>query len=332
LIDGYEGHVVFDGNSLIMDSDGKIIFKGKAFEEELFIFDTEKEYEEINIEENEIKEIHDALVLGIKDYCRMSNFKGALIGLSGGIDSAVVAALATEALGKDNVIGITMPSHVTGEETRKDAELLANNFGITIYTNPIKDIFDILVNSLKTSSVLSDVKDLTLQNIQARVRGNLLMAVSNDTGKILLTTGNKTEIALGYFTLYGDSCGGMAVIGDVNKLQVYALANYINEKNGKELIPQTTITRPPTAELTTGQTDENSLGVPYDILSPLVEDIIENGKTIEELKEKYDNDLINKIIKLINTAEYKRRQIAPSIRVSNKAFGCGRRVPINICN
>lgn len=329
-IDGYEGQVVFDGNSLILDRDGRVVHKCKAFEEDFFVFDTKNKYEEIKIEaSNKTQEIHDALIVGIKDYCRMSGFKQAVIGLSGGIDSAVVAALAVEALGKENVLGITMPSHITSDETKNDAIALANNLGIAINTAPIGFTFDQVVGSLQGGKALdSNVKDLTFQNIQARIRGTFLMAVSNETGRILLTTGNKTETALGYCTLYGDMAGGLAVISDVSKLQVYEIAKYINIKFGKAVIPETTITRPPTAELTGGQTDENSLGVQYSVLSPLVDELVEEGKTFDELCGKYEPETIKKIIRLINTAEYKRRQAAPGIKVTGKAFGVGRRIPM----
>ncbi len=329
-IDGYDGQIVFDGNSMIINHDGEVIYKAKSFEEDFFVFDTENQFDKI-AEQNidKINEIHKALIMGIKDYCRMSGFTQAVIGLSGGIDSAVVAGLAVEALGVDNVIGVTMPSHITSEETKDDAINLANNLGIKITTAPIGFTFDQVIASLQGGSTLEkDIKDLTQQNMQARIRGLFLMAVSNETGRILLSTGNKTETALGFTTIYGDMAGGLAVIADVSKLQVYELAKNINKNFGKDVIPQTTITRPPTAELTGGQTDENSLGAAYDILSPLVDEIIEDGKSITELAKTYDIDLVKKIMKLIRIAEYKRRQAAPAIKITGKAFGIGRRIPM----
>ena len=326
--DGYEGEVVFDGRSMIFSPDGKLLAIGKAFDEELIIADLHHAREIPLPDWNPAEEVHDALVLGIQEYFDRNGFTRAYIGLSGGIDSAVTAALLVEALGSENVIGVTMPSHITSEETKSDALQLAENLGIRCDTRPIGEMFAAWErDAVETHGSL---ESLTKQNIQARFRGNILMEYTNQDRKgLVVSTGNKTEMALGYCTLYGDMSGGLAAIGDVSKLMVYEIAELINQRAGRELIPVTTIQRVPTAELEPGQTDEANLPADYDVLSPLVEDLVEQRRSWRELLEIYPGEVVRKTARLIRVNEFKRRQAAPIIRVSSKSFGAGRRFPID---
>ncbi len=328
--DAYDGELVFDGRSLVLNKEGNIIFCAPAFKESISYFDNS------SVNSNECKEelddvknisfLHDALVLAIREFFKRKSFSKAYIGLSGGIDSALVAALAVSALGADNVIGITMPSHITSDETKSDAYLLAKSLKIKIFERPITAEYKAWIDQFKEQKL----NRITKQNKQARIRQSILMEYTNeDPGSALLNTGNKTEIALGYFTLGGDSAGALSVIGDVNKLQVYELSKYINSINKSIIIPETTITRPPTAELEEGQTDEASLPAAYSILVPLVEDIIVNNLTKSELIERYDVTVVDQVFRLIRISEGKRRQLPPAIRVSKKAFGLERRIPMD---
>lgn len=329
-IDGYDGEILFDGQSLCMDGVGHMRKVMPTFQESVSVYDDAdilsydvKELSARN--KNEDHQLFDAITYGVKEYFRRSGFRKALIGLSGGIDSALVAAIAVKALGKENVIGVTMPSKHSSKGTKNDAEILAKNLGIEFHDVSIQGTVDVLKHML--GSDFGELKDLTQQNIQARIRGNLLMAISNEKGYLVLSTGNKTEMALGYCTLYGDMSGGLAVIADLNKKRVYDLARYFNQKNNAELIPFSTIERAPSAELTDNQTDENSIGISYDILSPLVDEIVE-GHPMDELLSKYKREDIDKVRRLIGIAEYKRRQAPPAIKVTTKAFGIGRRIPM----
>jgi len=323
--DGYEGELVFDGQSMAFSSKGLIAY-GRSFEEDLVIFDT---YDSKIVESkyDEVEELDNALVYGIKEYFRRNNFNKAFIGLSGGIDSAVVAVLAVQALGKENVTGISMPSRFSSKGSIDDAKKLADNLGINFNIVPIENSFKIM-NETLSESFRKMQKDVTEENIQARLRGLILMAFSNKFNGLVISTGNKTEMALGYCTLYGDMCGGLAAISDVNKTNVYKLAAYINKKYGKEIIPKSSIEKAPSAELAENQTDEKSLGASYGILSPLVDDIIENKMSLGQLSNKYSKEIVEKIIAKINGNEYKRRQAAPGIKVTKKAFGVGRRIPM----
>lgn len=327
--DGYEGEVVFDGRSMLFNSEGSVVAIGSAFEEDLLILDA---FEATPIPlptwEPE-EEVRQALVTGIRDYFERNGFERAYIGLSGGIDSAVTAALAVEALGPERVIGVTMPSHITSEETKSDAELLAQNLGIECRVRPIEKQYRAWEEGALEEHQ-GKLESITRQNVQARMRGQIMMEYTNEDRRgIVVTTGNKTEVALGYCTLYGDMVGGLAAISDVSKLMVYDVARLVNKTAGREIIPQTTIDRPPTAELEEDQTDEENLPANYDVLSPLVDDIVEHELSREELLAKYPEQIVNDTVRLVYRNEYKRRQAAPGIRVSQKAFGGGRRFPID---
>jgi NAD+ synthetase len=267
-----------------------------------------------------------ALVLGTRDYVRKCGFQRALIGLSGGIDSALTAVIAVEALGAENVMGVAMPSQYSSEGSIRDARELARNLNIRFEVIPIGNIFESFRSELRP--VFAGLKeDVAEENIQARVRGTLLMALSNKFGSLVLSTGNKSELGVGYCTLYGDMAGGLAVISDVSKTLVYRIADYVNSR--RAVIPQSTITKPPSAELRPGQKDSDSLP-PYEVLDPILEDYIEEMKTAEEITRARGIPLetVQKVIRLVEIAEYKRQQAAPGLKISEKAFGVGRRFPI----
>jgi len=325
---GSNSEVVFDGNSVAMDSGGKVIGWGKEFEETLEIFEITTEAwsgkeKEIKFS-SRVERIYNALVVGIKDYLYKTGFYKAVVGVSGGIDSAVVISLAVEALGADNVLGVMMPSKYTSVQSMEDAKTLVKNLGVKSYIIPIDQIFQ-AYNSTFTEIFAGLPEDITEENIQARIRGNILMAISNKLGYLVLSTGNKTELALGYCTIYGDLSGGLAVISDVSKLDVYELANYYNVLKGRVVIPESILTKKPTAELKFGQVDPFD----YKIVSPLVDEIINNNRTIEKLiKMGYPEELVIDTARRIRRAEYKRRQAPPGIKITEKAFGIGRRFPI----
>ncbi len=329
--DGYDGQLVFDGQSVVVGKNGQIVGTGKAFCEDNFYVDLQVK----NISSNArqaglilVDQLYQALILGIRDYFRQAGFKKAYIGLSGGIDSALVAALAVEALGSENVTGLSMPSMVSSQGSKTDALMLADNLNIKLVSLPVsaphKSIEEVLAEKFE-----GGVGDITNQNIQARIRGLYLMAYANQYGGMVISTGNKTEMALGYCTLYGDMAGGLAAIADVDKLWVYKLARYINKKAKKEIIPKSSISKPPSAELSANQTDENSLGANYKVIVPIVNRLVEKGETIEKVARDYSIDLVEKYWKLIKNNEHKRRQAPPGIKVSQKSFGVGRRIPLN---
>lgn len=321
---GAQDELIFDGESLAYNANCEQIAQGKVFEEDLIIVDIEekskKEYPVLSCEEK----LYNALCLGVKDYFRKTGHSEALIGLSGGIDSALVTCIATDALGADNVHGISMPSHFSSGHSKDDAKELANNLKINFDTIAIQSV----VNSFETllkPSFKGTKRDVAEENIQARTRGNILMALSNKFGWMVLSTGNKTEIALGYCTLYGDMSGGLSVISDLSKVDVYRVSRWINEVAGYDRIPKSTIEKEPSAELAEDQVDPFD----YDIVSPLVDMIIEERKSPQELIERgADEELVMRLYRLIRINEFKRRQAAPGLRVSPKAFGVGRRVPI----
>jgi NAD+ synthase/NAD+ synthase (glutamine-hydrolysing) len=333
---GGNDSLIFDGASMALTADGKVAAQGAAFEEDLVLFDTESGHGEIHEQpREEIAYAYRALVLGTRDYVHKCKFTKTLIGLSGGIDSAVVAAIAVDALGAENVLGVSMPGPFSSEGSKTDAEAVARNLGIEFKTIPITSVYEAYLAALKP--VFGKRKpDVAEENIQARIRGNYLMALSNKFGSMVLSTGNKSELAVGYCTLYGDMAGGLAVISDVPKLMVYALAEYINQKarrdagNSKaEVIPQSTIEKPPSAELRENQTDEDSLP-PYDVLDRILKSYIEDVRGPQEIADKYGYNLklVREIAALVDRSEYKRKQAAPGLKLTSRAFGFGRPFPI----
>jgi len=325
---GGQDELVFDGNSLGYDADGKVIGWGGEFIDSLNIFDIDIVTglgEEIILPVvNNEESVYNALVNGVRDYLKKSGFSKAVIGLSGGVDSALVACIAADALGTENILCISMPSRFSSSRSIKDAEELASSLKVELKVIPIEGIVQSYEKNL-SELFMSLPRDITEENIQARVRGNILMAISNKLKYLVLSTGNKTELALGYCTLYGDMTGGLAVISDVSKLEVYALANYVNRKSGKEIIPRNIINKVPSAELSENQVDPFD----YKVVSPLVDYIIKDGKSQRELVEMgFSEALVKNISEMIRNAEYKRRQAAPGIKITEKAFGAGRRFPI----
>jgi NAD+ synthase (glutamine-hydrolysing) len=305
---------------MVMDKEGKIIAQARSFETDLLyveldtlrksskekkenskeespvVLDHQKNFYALEEKEETISDLHDAIIMGIRDFFERAGFKKAYIGLSGGIDSAVVATLAKEALGRKNITGVSMPSILSSEQSYDDAFMLSENLGINFLKLPIKDI-NFNYESLLRPEFNNKPRDITEENIQARIRGIILMALANKNNALVLSTGNKTETALGYSTLYGDMCGALSPISDVSKLEVYRLAALMNKET--EVIPVNIIARPPTAELSKGQSDEISLGAPYKLISPLVDDIVVHGKSRRELEKKYPKDTITNIINLI---------------------------------
>ena len=273
------------------------------------------------------RELYDALVLGTRDYCRKNGFSDVVIGLSGGIDSTIVACIAADALGPEHVHGVSMPSRYSSDHSKSDAELLAANLGVDYRTIPIEPSFQAYLDMLAPSFEGRE-PGLTYENIQSRCRGQTLMALSNEFGWMVLTTGNKSEMAVGYFTIYGDSVGGYGVIKDVLKTRVYDLCRYVNRTAGREIVPEGVITKPPSAELRPDQRDDQSLP-PYEVLDPILELYIEHDRTAGEIVELgHDEAVVRRITRLVDIAEYKRRQCPPGVRVSDKAFGKDRRLPI----
>ena len=336
---GGNDDLVFDGNSLVINKKGVIVDKASSFEEDLLM--VEFKGPEINAggskpssvgkrtqagaDEGEIESVYDALVLGTRDYVRKCGFKKAVIGLSGGIDSAVTAVIAARALGKGKVLGVTMPSGFSSKGSVKDSKALAKRLGIAFENIPIKSVYNAYTKTL--SGVFTGLPfDVTEENLQARIRGKILMAISNKHGYLVLTTGNKSELAVGYCTLYGDMCGGLAVISDIPKTMVYDIAEYINRR--KEVIPIHTIEKPPSAELRPDQKDQDSLP-PYDILDGVLKAYVEESRDIDDIIGRGFNEaLVKDIIKKVDTNEYKRKQAAPGLKVTSKAFGTGRRMPL----
>ena len=331
---GANTELIFDGDSRVHAADGTILWRATPFQEAFHVWefdDLAPIAEDLEAEQEPIAQIHDALVLGVRDYVQKTGpgvFEKVLLGLSGGIDSAVTCALATIALGPERIVGITMPSKYSSSGSVSDSQALAGNLGIDFHDISIRPAVDAFGQML--APLFDGTNEgVAEENIQARVRGVTLMAISNKFGYLLLTTGNKSEMAVGYATLYGDMSGGLAVLSDVFKTQVYALARYINEQAGRALIPENTITKPPSAELKPGQVDQDSLP-PYAVLDQILLHYVEEHLGIEAIVRLTgaDRSLVESVAQMVDRNEYKRRQAAPGLRVSPKAFGVGRRVPI----
>lgn len=323
---GANTDLIFDGGAKVFDRNGNLICASNRFAESSVLFDTDMNYDRINYEyPQDVEDIYHALILGIKDYCEKTGFKKVVLGLSGGIDSALVAVLSKEALGSENVLCVMMPSKYSSEGSIKDSEKLINNLGVKSTIIPIQSLVDEFKKSLSTE-FQNLPEDVTEENLQSRIRGVLLMALSNKFGYLLLATGNKSELATGYATLYGDMCGGLAPISDVYKTRVYELAKFINRE--KEIIPIEIINKVPSAELRPNQTDQDTLP-PYDVLDKILYYYIEEAKEVDEIVELgFNKELVQKVLKMVDRAEYKRKQAAPGLKVTNKAFGTGRRFPI----
>ena len=334
---GGQDELIFDGRSIFADSTGRIVAKAKAFDEDLIVADVSAASDgSVQIKpaqpaarqpSDPFEEIYQALMLGTRDYARKNGFQKVLLGLSGGIDSSVTAAIAVAALGAENVVGISMPSQFNSPETITDAEKLAKNLGIEFHTIPIGPILSQFHQSLRAVEGWND-EGIAYENLQARIRGCILMSLSNRFGSLVLTTGNKSETAVGYSTLYGDTAGGFGIIKDVPKTTVYELAGHINRIGGRQIIPEDVITRPPSAELRDDQKDSDSLG-DYDLLDKILKGYVEEDKSITELvAQGLPADEVIRIIRMVDRNEYKRRLSPPGIKITPKAFGKDRRLPI----
>jgi NAD+ synthase (glutamine-hydrolysing) len=324
---GGNDSLLFDGSSLVLNREGKVIAQGKSFEEDIVYFDSAMLQGEMHEQvEGEEASAYAALVLGTRDYVRKCGFQRVILGLSGGIDSALTAVIAAEAIGPENVIGVGMPGPYSSKGSVDDARALAANLGIRFELLPITEICKSYREVLK--DVFAGLKeDVTEENIQSRARGSLLMALSNKFNGIVLTTGNKSEIAVGYCTLYGDMVGGLAVISDVPKTMVYRISRHVNSQ--RPVIPESSLEKPPSAELRPDQKDSDTLP-PYDVLDPILEDYVEDSRSAAQIASErhFDPELVRRVIRMVDRAEYKRQQAAPGIKISAKAFGFGRRFPI----
>jgi len=350
---GGQDELVFDGGSYIFNPAGKLMTSGRPFEENLIIMDIDtkktkktagKNVKAVLVTKNdfkakpdvlsgkiaprlgEIEEVYKALVIGTRDYIAKNSFKKAVVGLSGGIDSSLVAVIAADAIGRQNVVGVSMPSKFTSTGTRSDGKILAENLKIKFFEVPIEPVMETYLNVLK-GPFADEKRDITEENLQARIRGNILMAFSNKFGWLVLTTGNKSEIATGYCTLYGDMAGGFAVVKDVPKTMIYKLARFRNQKEGKPVIPESVFKRAPTAELRENQKDEDSLP-PYAVLDPIITDYVEADKSLKEMLKRHSVEAVKKAVRLIDQSEYKRRQTPPGVKITPRAFGRDRRLPI----
>jgi len=323
---GAQTELIFDGASMCFDNEGNLVKLGKAFEEDYFIFDTKEKCQPVKSSERSFEEeTLSALIFGLKEYCSKQKFRQVLVGLSGGIDSALVTYIAVKAIGPENVNVMLMPSIYSSEGSIKDSEKLIKNLGILSSNVSIQPVVKEVLKML-SSVVTEKHKRIVEENIQARIRGVYLMAVSNQFGYLLLTTGNKSEMAVGYCTLYGDMAGGLGVIADVYKTDVYRIVNYINKE--KEIIPKEIVEKEPSAELSLGQKDQDILP-PYELLDKILKMYLEENKEYDEITKIIgDGEVVNKVLKMVDNNEYKRRQAAPALRVSTKAFGYGRRYPV----
>jgi NAD+ synthase/NAD+ synthase (glutamine-hydrolysing) len=331
---GGNDDLVFDGRSCAFDPDGRLIARGKAFQDDLVTVDLDTMIGLIAEDDfTPESEIWRALVLGTRDYVRKCGFREVVLGLSGGVDSALTAAIASEALGSKKVLGVLMPSPYSSKGSIEDSKRLANNLGIRTLTIPISDVMESFEEVLRPAFSGLE-RDVTEENIQARIRGNLLMALSNKFGSVLLTTGNKSELAVGYCTIYGDMSGGLAVISDVPKTVVYRIAKWLNSTRGREFIPEATLKKAPSAELRPDQTDQDSLP-PYEILDEILHRHIERHQSAEEIiKAGLDPSTVCRVLRLVKMSEFKRKQAAPGIKVTDQAFGSGWRMPVasRTCN
>ncbi len=325
---GGNDELLFDGSSCVVDAAGRVAGQARAFMEDILVVDLD----DLGTTRRETvpegpAALHDALVMGLRDYVRKCGFRTAVVGLSGGIDSAVVAALAAAALGPASVQGVAMPSRFSSEHSVSDAQALVVNLAIPFAIVPIEPMHAAFEAALRPHFA-GRPPDVAEENVQARVRGVILMALSNKLGSLLLTTGNKSEVAVGYCTLYGDMAGGLAVISDVPKTMIYELARHINERAGRELIPRGSLTKPPSAELRPNQTDQDTLP-PYDVLDAIVERYeVQLQSAAEIVAAGFDAATVARVVRMIQTSEYKRRQAAPGLKVTSRAFGFGRRMPI----
>ncbi len=331
---GGNDELIFDGASTVFSATGEILARAKSFEEDFLIVDLSSPNRVEPLAAVEEEAAYHALVLGIRDYARKCGFQKAVLGLSGGIDSALVATLAADALGAENVIGVAMPARYSSAHSVNDARELAKNLGIRFELIDIDPMFSTMLEQLEAPldalspfvASSASQSDVTWENVQARIRGATVMAISNRTGALPLTTGNKSEIAVGYCTLYGDMVGGLAAISDVPKTMVYRIARWLNRDG--ERIPANTITKAPSAELRPDQKDEDSLP-PYDLLDAILERYVEDHDSAQQLVERgYDRELVERVVNLVDRSEYKRRQAAPGLIITRKAFGPGRRIPI----
>jgi NAD+ synthase (glutamine-hydrolysing) len=321
---GGNDQLLFDGNSFAIDASGQTIFQMAGFREEIGLAQSSAEpLSPVDLSPEQ--EIYEALILGVRDYFSKCGFKSAVLGLSGGIDSAVTAVIAVAALGKENVVGVSMPSQYSSQGSLDDAAALAENLGIAWHVVPIKEPFEVLKDQFK-EIFAGKSEDTTEENMQSRLRGLILMSMSNKFGHLLLTTGNKSELAVGYCTIYGDMCGGLAVISDVPKTIIYRLANWINRET--EIIPNNSITKPPSAELKPDQKDQDTLP-PYEILDEILKMYVEDQLSPEDIEDRgFDPEIVRWIQRKVDMNEYKRRQAAPGLRVTSLAFGMGWRMPI----
>ncbi len=326
---GGNNSLIFDGSSFVLAPDGRLVAQAASFEEDLVFFDSESLTGEVHPQVAGMEaSAYAALVLGTRDYVRKCGFERVLVGLSGGIDSALTAVIATEALDAKNVMGVALPGPYSSPGSLEDARALATKLGIRFEVIPISDVFEASRQGLK-AMFAGRPEDVTEENLQSRIRGMLLMALSNKFGALVLATGNKSELGVGYCTLYGDMAGGLGVISDVSKTMVYRLARFVNDRRRRPVIPQATITKPPSAELRPNQLDSDTLP-PYEELDAILEDYVEDCKNAEQiaLARGFELELVRRVIRMVERSEYKRQQAAPGLKISEKAFGLGRRLPI----
>ncbi len=322
---GGNDDLLFDGNSLAFGNAGNLISQGAGFREDLLLVDPEDTQVRDYCEGDPVQNLFEVLVMGTRDYAWKCGFRSAVLGLSGGIDSAVTGCIAAEALGRDNVLGVSLPSVYSARKSHDDAETLARNLGIAFQVIPIQPVFQ-EYRSVLSASFAGHAEDATEENLQARIRGNILMALSNKFGHLVLSTGNKSELGVGYCTLYGDMAGGLAVISDVPKTEIYRLAGHINRD--REIIPASTLHRAPTAELRPDQTDQDSLPA-YEVLDAILHLIVEEQMSVADVVARgHEPAIAAEVMQMVQRSEYKRRQAAPGLKVTARAFGSGRRMPI----